>query len=36
MDKQEIIEYYNAVCQMMGRQLTRSEYRKLNPEYSNN
>ena len=34
MDKQEIIEYYNAFCQMMGKPLTRSEYRKLSPTYS--
>ena len=34
MDKQEIIEYYNAFCQMIGKQLTRSEYRKLSPTYS--
>lgn len=34
MDKQEIIDYYNTLCQMMGKSLSRGEYRKLNPTYS--
>ena len=34
MNKQEIIEYYNTACQLLGKQLTRADYRKLTPVYS--
>lgn len=34
MNKQDIIDYYNNFCQMMGKSLSRSEYRKLDPIYS--
>lgn len=33
-NKQEILNYYNDLCTLSNKKLTRAEYRKLSPKYS--
>lgn len=36
MNKEEIIDYYNDLCELANEKLSRNSYRNLNPKYSTN